>query len=114
MKIGSSCCSDTSGAPAATYWPTSTLRMPSRPAKAAWIFFCAISARVRSRAPAAWSRTAWARSKLDRDAAGSQHLLALEGQIGVFEHGDIGSLVGLLGRIVDTRQKSALFDVLAV
>ena len=49
-----------------------------------------------------------------RDAAGGEHLLPLKGQIGVLEHGDIGSLVGLFGQIIDARQKGALFDVLAV
>ncbi len=56
--------SDEARARRATYWPRSTLRMPSLPAKGATIFFCAMSARTRSTPAAAVSRDACAASTL--------------------------------------------------
>ena len=53
--------------PADTYWPFSTLRMPTRPLKGAAIAFCAITAWMRLTDASAVSRLARAVSKLASD-----------------------------------------------
>ena len=63
-RIGSSCCRVTSTMPGETYWPRSTLRMPSRPETGALIVFWAMTASIFLVAASAVSRLARAVSRL--------------------------------------------------
>ena len=54
----------TSVMPGETYWPRSTLRMPSRPESGAMIVFCAMTASIFLVAASAVSRLARAVSRL--------------------------------------------------
>ena len=66
-RIGSSACTVTSVMPGVTYWPRSTLRMPSRPETGALMVFCAMTASILLTAAWAVSRLARAVSRLASD-----------------------------------------------